>query len=450
MELEKKKDLFEKSDYTIEEGNELLYGINDKPNLSTQILLGLQHIFAAFGGIIVVPLVISSTLGFDAITSTALMSATILAAGIATFIQSRGIGPVGARVACIMGTDFTFVAPSIAIGSVYGLPGIIGATILGSFVGIFLSFIIRPVMKLFPPLVTGTVITLIGLTLLPVSMDWAAGGSGSPNYGNLINISIAMFVMIITLLLNRYGKGLVSSASILIGMAIGYLICIPFGMVDFSAVNAAKFVSFPKIFSHGVNFDLKVLLPFIPAYFVATISTVGCLKAIGEVSKVEMDDKRIGAGVLSDGIGSMIAGLLGTFPNTSFSQNVGLIPLTKVASKYVAMMAGIILVILGFLPKFAALINIMPQPVLGGVGIVMFGTVAASGIKTLSKVELNNRNLLIIATAIGLGVGVTFRPEFISQFPEGLKMIFSSGISTGTIVALILNLVLKEEKNGVK
>jgi len=450
MELKKKKDLFEKSDYTIEEDNELLYGINDKPNLSTQILLGLQHIFAAFGGIIVVPLVISSALGFDAITSTALMSATILAAGIATFIQSRGIGPVGARVACIMGTDFTFVAPSIAIGSVYGLPGIIGATILGSFVGIFLSFIIRPVMKLFPPLVTGTVITLIGLTLLPVSMDWAAGGSGSPDYGNLINISIAMFVMIITLLLNRYGKGLVSSASILIGMIVGYLICIPLGMVDFSAVSASKFISFPKIFSYGVNFDLKLVIPFIPAYIVSIIGTVGCLKAIGEVSKVEMDDKRIGAGVLSDGIGSMISGFLGTFPNTSFSQNIGLIPLTKVASKYVAMMAGIILVILGFLTKFAALINIMPQPVLGGVGIVMFGTVAASGIKTLSKVELNNRNLLIIATAIGLGVGVTFRPEFISQFPEGLKMIFSSGISTGTIVALILNLVLKEEKNGVK
>ena len=450
MQLRNKDNLVEKLEHTFKEDNELLYGINDKPNLSTQILLGFQHIFAAFGGIIVVPLVISSALGFDAITSTALMSATILAAGIATFIQSRGIGPVGARVACIMGTDFTFVAPSIAIGSVYGLPGIIGATILGSFVGIFLSFIIRPVMKLFPPLVTGTVITLIGLTLLPVSMDWAAGGSGSLNYGNLINISIAMFVMSVTLLLNRYGKGLVSSASILIGMAVGYLICIPFGMVNFSTVNTAKWISFPQIFLYGVNFDLKVLLPFIPAYFVATISTVGCLKAIGEVSKVEMDDKRIGAGVLSDGIGSMLAGFLGTFPNTSFSQNVGLIPLTKVASKYVAMMAGIILVILGFLPKFAALINIMPEPVLGGVGIVMFGTVAASGIKTLSKIELNNRNLLIIATSIGLGVGVTFRPEFISQFPEGLKMIFSSGISTGTIVALILNLVLKEEKNGVE
>lgn len=451
MELSNKEKLFEESkaeSKIVKEGS-LLYGIDDKPNLATQILLGFQHIFAAFGGIIVVPLVIAGALGFDAVTSTALMSATILSAGISTFIQSKGIGPVGARVACIMGTDFTFVAPAIAIGSIYGLPGILGGTILGSLVGIFLSFIIKPVMKLFPPLVTGTVISLIGLTLLPVSMDWAAGGSGAPNYGSLINITIAMSVMIITLLLNRYGKGLISSASILIGMAIGYIICIPLGMVDFTPVNEASLFAFPKIFTFGVNFDLKLVIPFIPAYFVTTIGTVGCLKAIGEVSKVEIDEKRIGAGVLSDGIGSMLAGILGTFPNTSFSQNVGLIPLTKVASRYVAMMAGIILVILGFLPKFAALINIMPQPVLGGVGIVMFGTVAASGIKTLSRVELNNRNLLIIATALGLGVGITFRPDFISQLPEGLKMIFSSGISTGTIVALVLNLILKDEKDGV-
>ncbi len=221
-------------------------------------------------------------------------------------------------------------------------------------------------------------------------------------------------------------------------------------MIDFTTVREATFLSFPKIFSYGVTFDWKVVIPFIPAYFVTTIETVGCLKAIGEVSKVDMDDKRVGAGVLADGIGSMIAGAVGTFPNTSFSQNVGLIPLTKVASKYVAMMAGIILIILGFFPKFAALINIIPSPVLGGVGIVMFGTVAASGIKTLSRVKLNNRNLLIIATSIGLGVGITFRPDFISQLPEGLKMIFSSGISTGTIVALVLNLILKDEKSEVK
>lgn len=432
---------------TYEDGIKLMYGINHKPNLSMQILLGFQHIFAAFGGIIVVPLVISSALNFDAATSTALMSATILAAGVATFIQAKGVGRVGSRVACIMGTDFTFVSPSIAVGSAAGLPGIIGATILGSFIEIILSFFIKPLMKIFPPLVTGTVVCLIGLTLLPVSIDWAAGGSGASDYGSILNVSIAMAVMIFTLLLNHYAKGITSTASILIGMAVGYIACIPLGMVDFSAVKDAAWFSMPKIFGYGVDFNFKYVIPFIPAYLVTTIETVGCLKAVCQVSKVPDDDDTIGRGVLADGVGSMLAGCLGTFPNTSFSQNVGVIPLTKVASRYVAIMAGIILIILGFFPKFSAIINIMPSPVLGGVGIVMFGTVAAAGIQTLSKVKLTNRNLLIIAAAIGLGLGVTFRPEILNNLPEGIKMIFSSGISTGTIAALVLNLVLKDKEN---
>ena len=424
----------------------LAYGVDDNPSLSKKFIFGIQHIFAAFGGIIVVPLVIASALGFDAKTTTTLISATILASGLATIVQARGIGKVGSRVACIMGTDFTFVSPSISVGSVLGLPGIIGATILGAFLEIILSFFIKPLMKLFPPLVTGTVVCLIGLTLLPVSMDWAAGGSGATDYGSLINISVAMFVMIITLLLNRYGKGMLSSASILIGMISGYLICIPLEMVDLSSISQANFIAIPQIFQYGVAFNLKALIAFLPAYFVTTIETVGCLKAIGEVSEVDMDDEKVGAGVLADGIGSIIGGAMGAFPNTSFSQNVGLIPLTKVASKYVASMAGIILVVLGLFPKVAAIINTIPSPVLGGVGIVMFGTVAASGIKTLSSVEINDRNLLIIATSIGLGLGVTFRPDFISQLPEGLQMIFASGISTGTIVALVLNIILREDK----
>ena len=428
------------------DGIKLNYKVNDNPSMGEKILFGIQHIFAAFGGIIVVPLVISSSLGFDAKTSTALISASILAAGIATIIQARGMGPAGAKVACIMGTDFTFVSPSLAVGSTLGLPGIIGATILGGIFEVVLSYFIRPLMKLFPPIVTGKVVCLIGLTLLPVSIDWAAGGSGAADYGSIKNISISMVVLIGTLLLNRYGKGMLSSASILIGMVIGYIVCIPLGLVDFTAVKEASWISMPNIFEYGVTFDLKALIAFIPAYFVTAIETVGCLKAVGEVSDVEMTEKRIGAGVLSDGIGSMIGGVVGTLPNTTFSQNVGLIPLTKVASRYVAVMAGVILVILGFLPKLAAIVNSIPQPVLGGVGIVMFGTVAAAGIKTLSKVKINERNLLIIATSIGLGLGVTFRPEFISQLTEALKMIFASGISTGTITALILNIILKEEK----
>ena len=430
--------------------NNLKYGVEDNPRLATKILLGFQHIFAAFGGIIVVPLVISSALGFDIATSTAVISASILAAGIATIIQAKGMGRVGSKVACIMGTDFTFVSPSISVGSVLGLPGIIGATILGAFFEIILSYFIKPLMKLFPPIVTGTVVCLIGLTLLPVSMDWAAGGSGATDYGSLTNVSIAMLVMMITLLLNRYGKGMLSSASILIGMVVGYIICIPLGMVDFSSVAQASFISIPQIFQYGVTFDLKALIAFLPAYFVTTIETVGCLKAIGEVSDVDMNDKRVGSGVLADGVGSIVGGAVGAFPNTSFSQNVGLIPLTKVASKHVAIMAGVLLVILGLFPQFAALINSIPQPVLGGVGIVMFGTVAAAGIKTLSSVEINDRNLLIIATSIGLGLGVTFRPDFLAQLPQGLQMVFSSGISTGTIVALVLNIILRENKKEEK
>lgn len=429
----------------IERQTELIYEVDDKPKALSQVLLGFQHIFAAFGGIIVVPIIIAASLKLDAKTSTALISAAILVAGIATVIQSKGVGPIGARVACIMGTDITFVAPAAVVGKKFGLAGIFGATILGAILVIILSFFIKYIMKLFPELVTGIVVCLIGLTLLPVSIDWAAGGSGAHNYGSLKNIGIALTVTFITLLLNHYGKGLFSSASILIGMAVGYIICICLGMVDFSSVAKANIISLPQVFSNGVKFNLEVLLPFIPAYCVSVISTVGNLRAINEISGIN-DDTRISKGILSDGVGSVIAGMLGAMPNTSFSQNVGLIPLTKVASRFVTMTAGILLVILGLFPKFAAIINVMPQPVLGGVGIVMFGTVAAAGIQTLSNVKLDNRNILIIATSIGLGLGVTFRPEVLSSLPESLKMIFSSGISTGTIVALVLNLILREKK----
>lgn len=428
----------------------LIYGVDDDLDLPKKVLFGLQHIFAAFGGIIVVPLVIATSLGFDSKVTTALISASILGSGLATIIQAKGVGKVGARVACIMGTDFTFVSPAISVGSVLGLPGIIGATILGSLFEVILSFFIKSLMKFFPPLVTGTVVALIGLTLLPVSIDWAAGGAGSANYASLENLAVAMFVLVITLLLNNYGKGMISSASILIGIVVGYIVCIPLGLVDFTPVKEASWLSFPKILEFGVTFDAKAVMAFIPAYFVATIGTVGCLKAIGETSNIDIGDKRVAAGVLSDGVGSALGGLVGSCPNTSFSQNIGIISLTKVASRHVAVMAGILLVILGFLPKVAAIITGIPNPVLGGVGIMMFGTVAAAGIRTLSNIKLTERNLLIIAISMGLGLGVTFRPDVIHNLPEAIRMIFSSGISTGTIAALILNAVLKESPTSME
>lgn len=432
-----------------ERSSSLLYQINDKPKLQLSILLGFQHIVAAFGGIVAVPLVVSSSLGLDVSTAAMMVSAAIFVAGLSSLIQSRGIGKIGARLPCVMGTTFTFVDPSIAVGSSIGVGGIFGATILGSFIPMILSRFIKPLMKFFPPVVTGTVITLIGLTLIPVSMDWCAGGVGSPTYGNLTNIGISLIVMAIVVLLNRYGKGVFSTASILIGMLAGYLICIFLGFVDFTPIEEASFIGIPGlplVLEHGIKFSIAALIPFIIAYLVTTIETIGCLVAVGEASQKTPTSEDLSRGVLADGVGSCIAGLFGVGPNSTFSQNVGLIPMTKVASRHVVIMAGILLMILGIFPKLGAIVASIPNPVLGGAGIVMFGFVAASGIKTLSRVNMNNRNLLIIAVSIALGLGITTRPDLLSNLPNSLQMLFSSGISTGTIAALVLNIVLKEEK----
>lgn len=428
--------------------DELLYGIEDNPPLGFSFLLAFQHILAAFAGIIAVPLVVCNALNFSVEQTTIMVSATIFASGLTTFIQSKGIGPVGSRVSGMMGTDFTFVNPTISVGAQFGIAGIVAATITGSAVEIILSRFIRPLMRFFPPLITGTVVSLIGITLLPVSMDWAAGGSGAADYASLRNLAVALVVMLFTLFLNHFGRGILKSAAVFVGMVFGYLICIPLGMVDLGQVTSASWFSIPMIFRYGFHFDLASTLAFVPAYLVSTIGTVGIVIAIGESSHSRLSSDRVAAGVLADGVGSAISGLFGAGPNTSFSQNVGLITLTKVASRRVMMLSGILLAVMGVLPKFAALISVMPQPVLGGAGVIMFGLVAAQGIKTLSSIHLGDRELLIISVSLALGIGVTVRPEILKNLPQALQMIFSSGISTGTLAALILNVILPARKEN--
>lgn len=425
--------------------SDIMYKIDDKPPMKIAILLGFQHIMAAFGGIVAVPLIVGGALGLPVQDIAFLVSAALFAAGIATYIQSTGVGPVGCKLPCIMGTDFTFVGPSIAVGATLGLPGIFGATIMGSFIEIFLSRFIKPLRKFFPPIVTGTVVMLIGLTLLPVSIDWAAGGFGSADYGSVKNVSIAFLVMIVIMMLNRYGKGMLSSASVIIGLIFGYIICIPLGLLDFSAIENASWFALPMPFKYGITFKFSAFVAFITAYLVTTVETVGCLFAVGEAAGKELESEDISKGILADGVGSFIAGIFNAGPNTSFSQNVGLIPLTRVASKSVVAVSGILLILLGLFPKLGALIAIMPNPVLGGAGIIMFGMVVSAGIKTIKDVELNNRNMLILAISIGIGLGVTVRPDFLSSMPDAIKSFFSSGISAGTVSALVLNVVLKEE-----
>lgn len=426
--------------------DKLLYPLESKPPLGVSLVLAIQHILAAFAGIIAVPLVVCTALHLSVEQTSIMVAATIFISGITTMLQSRGVGPIGSRLAGMMGTDFTFVNPSISVGSRFGLAGIVGATITGSLVEIVLSRFIKSLLKFFPPLITGTVVSLIGITLLPVSIDWAAGGFGSADYGSLRNLAVAFAIMLFTLFLNHYGKGMLSTAAVFIGMVAGYLLCLPLGMVDLSSVAAAKWIAIPNIFRFGFHFDFAATLSFVPAYIVSTIGTVGIVMAIGEASHTKVSGERAANGVLCDGLGSMIAGIFGAGPNTAFSQNVGLITLTKVASRHVMVLAGLLLTVLGVFPKLSALIAVMPPPVLGGVGVIMFGLVAAQGIKTLASIKLGDRELLIISVAFALGIGVTVKPEILDGLPLALKMILSSGISTGTLAALILNIVLRKPK----
>lgn len=428
--------------------SELLYGVEDRPPLIMTIILALQHVLAAFAGIVAVPLVVCATLKFD-VTQTAIMvSATIFVSGLTTLLQSKGLGPIGSRLPAMMGTDFTFVNPAISVGAKFGIPGIVGATITASFAEIILSRFIKPLQKFFPPLITGTVVSLIGITLLPVSIDWAAGGTGAADYGSLRNLLVAFVIMLFTLFLNHYGKGLMKTAAVFVGIVFGYIICLPLDMVDLSSVYEANWIALPGIFRYGIHFDLASSLAFVPAYIVSTIGTVGIMLAIGAASNTKVSSNKSAGAVLCDGLGSLLAGVFGAGPNTSFSQNVGLITLTKVASVNVMAMAGVILMILGVFPKLSALIAVMPQPVLGGVGVIMFGLVAAQGIKTLATCHLGNRELLIISVAFALGIGVTVKPEILASLPTALKMILASGISTGTLAALILNIVLVPNRKG--
>ncbi|AGY82373.1 uracil-xanthine permease family protein [Carnobacterium inhibens] len=428
----------------------LIYQVDDKPGFVLMTLLGFQNILTAFGGIVAVPLVISGMAGFGVADTSYMISAALLGSGVVSIIQSKGIGPkwfrVGAGLPTIMGTDFGFVGPANAVINTMGggIAGYFGGTMMGAVLEIILSYFIKPLMKFFPPVVTGTVISLMGLTLMPVAFDWVAGGVGAANYGSPLNLAIATMVFLLIVLLNHYGSVKIGPAAVLIGIVAGYVICIPLGMVDFNQVAQANWFAMPQLFKYGVNFDLKFAIPFISGYLVTVIETVGVMQTIGAVTETELTDEDIANGVRADGVGSFIGPAMGSGPVATFSQNAGLIPLTRNASRSVAITAGVLLMAMSFLPKFATLVSIMPMAVLGGAGVLMFGNVAASGVKSLSRVNFDNRNLVIVAAGLGVGLGVAFRPEVVAGLPGILNGLFSSGISAGTIVTLVLNIILKE------
>lgn len=426
----------------------LRYPVDSKPPFGLTLLLAAQHLLAALGGIIAVPLVIGNVLKLPTPDTIVLVNAALLVSGIVTIIQCRGIGPIGLRLPSVMGTSFTFVAAALAIGfSEHGVAGILGASLVGSLVMIIGSFFMPYVRKLFPPVVTGVVVMMIGLSLIPVAVDWFAGGQkGDPHYADPANLAMATFVLILVVILVQWGKGIFSAAAIVIGMMVGYVVALALGWINFDAVKNADLVAIPQPLHFGLAFPISGIIGMSIAYLVTIVESSGNFLALGNATQTEITGKHLRGGVLCDGLGSALAAVMSTTPFSSFAQNIGVISLTGVASRYVVTVMGVLLVLAGIFPWLGALIVSIPSPVLGGAGLMMFAMIIAAGIQMLDKVERSKRNGLIIAISIGCGLAVTTRPELLDKLPSFFKEVFGSGITVGSILALVLNLVLPEDK----
>ncbi|RXZ42146.1 nucleobase:cation symporter-2 family protein [Crenobacter cavernae] len=421
--------------------SKLLYGVEDKPPVVTSILLAAQHLLAALGGIIAVPLVVGGALKLPADQVVALINAALLGSGIVTFIQCRGVGPVGIKLPCVMGTSFAFVGAAISVGFSGGVPAILGSSLVGSLVMIVGSFFMPQIRKLFPHAVTGTVVTMIGLSLVPVAVNWAAGTFG-PNPNDPGNLAIAGFVLVTVIALVQFGKGIVSASAVVIGILIGYIVCLALGMISFEQVQKADLFALPQPFHFGMSFPIAGIVAMSIAFMVTIVETTGSFMALGEATETKITGKKLSAGILCDGVGSALASVVSAPPVSTFAQNVGVVSLTGIASRYVVAITGVMLILAGLFPKLGALIVTIPQPVLGGAGLMMFAMIISAGIGMLGKVEHNKRNSLIIAVAVGCGLAVTVKPEILSQMPHFIKEVFHSGITVGALVAVALNLIL--------
>ena len=402
----------------------------------------LQHIMAAFNGIIAVPLVVCTGLGLDTSVATYCVSCALFAAGLATLLQSAGIGPVGARMPCIMGTSFTFVGPALSVGRAFGLAEVFVVTAVGSVTEIVYSRFIPFLRRIFPRLVSGIVVSLIGLTLIPVAIDWMAGGRGAPNYGSGENLLLAGIVIVAVLVFHSIRRWQLTTFSIFLGMCVGYAIAALRGDVSAQGISALAWFSFPEPFRFGFSFHWQSLLPFAVAYLITTIETIGDLTAIAEAQDRDISAAELERGILADGVGSTVGGIFNAGANTTFSQNVGIVSLTGVTSRHVTILAGIFLIVMGLFPRLSHLIAIMPLPVLGGAGLCMFGMVAAAGMKQLHRETFTRRSMVIVALSFGVGLGVEMRHEIVEGLPEALKLLFGSGITAGALTAIALNAAL--------
>jgi xanthine permease len=422
--------------------------------LGANLAYGLQHVLTMYGGIVAVPLILGQAAGLNGAEIGMLIAASLFAGGLATLLQTLGIPFFGCQLPLVQGVSFAGVATMGAILSSEGgggLPGVLGAVMAASVIGFLITPVFSRITKFFPPLVTGIVITTIGLTLMPVAARWVMGGnSASPEFGSVANIGLAALTFAIVLVLSKLGSATISRLSILLAMVVGTLIAWALGMTDFSKVSQGPMFAFPTPFHFGMpEFHVAAILSMCIVIMVTLVETSADILAVGEIIDTKVDSKRLGNGLRADMASSILAPIFGSFTQSAFAQNVGLVAVTGVKSRYVVATGGVILVVLGLLPVMGRVIAAVPTPVLGGAGIVLFGTVAASGIRTLSKVNYkNNVNLIIVAASLGFGMIPIAAPTFYHNFPNWFETIFHSGISSAAIMAILLNLLFNHFKTG--
>ncbi|WP_135822115.1 uracil-xanthine permease family protein [Halostella litorea] len=424
----------------------VLYDIEDRPPLGEAIPLGIQHVLAMFLGNVAPPLILAGAVGSVTGETTFLVQMALIVAGVSTIVQAYPVGPVGARLPVVMGTSFAFLSPLIAIGNQFGIAAVFGASLIAAPVEMAMGVSLDRFRDYFPPLVTGIVVMLIGLTLIPTGMDYAAGASAGPSaegYGSLTNLGLAGLVLVVTVVLNQFFEGFLRVISVFVGIVVGYAAALALNVVDLSPVASAGWVMVPQPLKYGLAFEPSAVVTVAFLYVITGMETIGDISGTVSATGRDATQSELRGGLIADGVMSMVGAVFNAMPNTSFSQNVGLVNFTGVASRYVVGIGGVVLLVLGFVPKIGAVVSAMPDAVLGGGALVLFAMIFSSGARIVtSNVTLDHRNSTILALSMALGLGVSFRPAVLQAFPSEVQTLFGSALVTGGMAALLLNVVL--------